>query len=67
MPTTTEVRTVIVNGIVYGVLSSTQDRQGELLCIRRPKGRKCYAARPILDTTYGADRAFIVANLGDSR
>ena len=59
-----EFDAVLVNGTVYEVLSQEVDRQGPLLCIRRPNGSKAYAARPIADTSYGACRAYIVANLG---
>jgi hypothetical protein len=51
---------VIVNGIVYLVVAETTDRQGDLLMIRRPNGRKEYLARRIADTTYGAGRAYII-------
>ena len=59
-----EFDAVLVNGTVYEVLSQEEDRQGPLLCIRRPNGSKSYAARPIADTSYGACRAYIVTSLG---
>jgi hypothetical protein len=58
-----QIQAVLVNGTVYEVLSTEQDRQGELLAIRRPNGSKAYAARPIADTTYGACRAAIICTL----
>lgn len=58
-----ELDAVIVDGTIYEVLATEEDRQGELLAIRRPNGRKSYLARPILDTTSGASRARIIGNL----
>src|SRR6266478_5117725 len=52
---------LLVNGVVYEILSETQDRQGALLMIRRPKGRKEYLARRLPDSPlYGEARGYII-------
>ena len=58
-----EHEAVVVNGVVFEVLSKEKDGQGELFAIRRPNGRKTYAARPILDKTYGGSRAYILCGI----
>lgn len=56
---------VLINGIPHDILGETQDRQGALLIIARPRGVKCHLARRLQDhPVYGENRAVIIASAG---
>ena len=68
-PTTQSIgQTVIVNNIPHIVLEAVTDRQGELLAVARPRGRRVYLARRLdpADWTMitGRRHAVILATLG---